>query len=93
MFEQDRSYALDFNKPNLPTLSLHHSTQDSSEAGGDSLWDNSTTDSLNVNWTHKGLTTNLTLNRIVTNSQPRVSPRIRAPREQHPRLTRNLPMP
>jgi len=68
MREQDQSYALDFNKQYLPSVSLHHTTQNSTQLNNGALGDDSTTDSVNLGYTYKAITANCNLNRVKTDS-------------------------
>lgn len=69
MDEKNRSYTLNFARPNWPTLSLQHTSQDSSQLNNGVLGNSSITDSFNMNWTRQALNANLNLNHVSTDSR------------------------
>lgn len=69
MHEQNRSYMLDFHRPNWPSVSLRRTTTDSQQEGDHTLGNASSTDSLMLAWTKNPITASLNLMRAATDSR------------------------
>ncbi len=67
--EENRTFALDYNRPLAPQISFRRTTRASTQEGDLPVGSTNTNDSLNVNWSRGTLATSLSLSRVASDSR------------------------
>ncbi len=69
MVNTDKSFNIDFHKPNWPTIALRHAINDSYQSDGNDVGSSATSDTLTTSWLRNAISASLMFNRTVTDSR------------------------